>query len=141
MQLLTADGEGSLEGFEIFGIIKETGVDDEGLMEFQKDYFPVPLYRDETWGFYHAFGDISITAHLSFNPFKIWKMSKRLKDKKLEGNIMKGEGLKTGGIIIFGVDGEPKYMYPEITGSSIEVDDLLAAVEAVRGLVPVPIEL
>jgi hypothetical protein len=105
------------------------------LIEFQKDYFPVPLYRDENFGFYEAFGDGSILAHLSYNPFKIWsgmkEMKKRLGDKKVEGNMI-GEGLKTGGIIIFGTDGKPKYMYPEITGSPIEVDDFLAAVQAVR---------
>jgi hypothetical protein len=67
-------------------------------------------------------------------------MGKRLKDKKLEGN-MKGEGLKTGGIIIFGTDGKPKYMYPEVTGSPLEVDDLLAAVQAVREMEPSTIEL
>jgi len=70
------------------------------------------------------------------NPYKIWKgmrgVSKRMTSKNLKGNLV-GEGLKTGGIIIFGSDGTPKYAYPEITGSELQIDDLLAAVKAVRG--------
>ena len=69
------------------------------------------------------------------NPYKIWKgmkgVSKRMKSKNLTGNYV-GEGLKTGGIIIFGSDGTPKYAYPEITGSELQIDELLAAVQAVR---------
>mmetsp|Transcript_32432 Transcript_32432/g.76305 ORF Transcript_32432/g.76305 Transcript_32432/m.76305 type:complete len:82 (-) Transcript_32432:458-703(-) len=69
------------------------------------------------------------------NPFKIYRgmkdMNKRMKSKNLEGNLV-GEGLKTGGIIVFGTDGEPKYAYPEVTGFEMEVDDLVAAVKDVR---------
>jgi len=124
----------------MFGVVKETGVDDEGLRVFQKDHFPYPLYRDENLDFYRAFGDGKITDHLSWwtilNPYKIYKgmkqMSKRMKSKNLEGNLV-GEGLKTGGIIVFGSDGEPKYAYPEITGSALDTDDIVAALQAVSG--------
>jgi len=129
----------SLDGFELFGVVKETGVDDEGLRKFQKDHFSYPLYRDENLDFYRAFGDGKITDQLSWrsmlNPFKIYRgmkdMNKRMKSKNLEGNLV-GEGLKTGGIIVFGTNGEPKYAYPEVTGFEMEVDDLLAAVKDVR---------
>lgn len=131
--------ESPLDGFELFGVVKETGVDDEGLRVFQKDHFPRPLYRDQNLDFYRAFGDGKITDHLSWwsilNPFRIYKgmkqMNKRMKSKNLSGNLV-GEGLKTGGIVIFGSDGEPKYAYPEITGSALEVDALMAAVRDVR---------
>lgn len=114
-------------------------MDDEGLRVFQKDHFPRPLYRDQNLDFYRAFGDGKITDHLSWwsilNPFRIYKgmkqMNKRMKSKNLSGNLV-GEGLKTGGIVIFGSDGEPKYAYPEITGSALEVDALMAAVRDVR---------
>mmetsp|Transcript_7075 Transcript_7075/g.13089 ORF Transcript_7075/g.13089 Transcript_7075/m.13089 type:complete len:97 (+) Transcript_7075:338-628(+) len=70
-----------------------------------------------------------------FKPWRIWKeissLSQRVKGKKLEGNY-KGEGLKTGGVIIFGKDGSAKYAYPEFFGYELDMDDFLAAVEAVR---------
>jgi len=124
----------------MFGVIKETGVDDEGLRTFQKDHYPYPLYRDENLDFYRAFGDGKITDSMSYwtllNPYKIYKgmkeMTKRMKSKNLEGNLV-GEGLKTGGFIVFGSDGEPKYAYQEITGSALETDDLMAALKAVSG--------
>lgn len=129
----------TLDGFDLFGVVKETGVDDEGLRVFHKDHFPYPLYRDENLDFYRAFGDGKITDHMSLwsllNPYRIYKgmkgMGKRMKSKNLTGNYV-GEGLKTGGIIVFGSDGEPKYAYAEITGSALEVDDLVAAIQDVR---------
>ena len=57
-------------------------------------------------------------------------MGKRLKEKNLEGNMV-GEGFKTGGIIVFGKDGEPKYACPEITRDPLETDDILAALRDV----------
>ena len=58
-------------------------------------------------------------------------MNDRMTSKKLKGNLI-GEGLKTGGIIIFGKDGQPKYAYPEITGQELNVKDLLCAIQSVR---------
>jgi hypothetical protein len=125
--------------FGVFGIVKETGVDDEGLRSFQKDHFAsYPMYRDENLNFYRAFGDKKITSSFSYwsllNPFKVYgsmkAIGKRLKAKNIEGN-MKGEGLKTGGIIVFGNDGEPKYAYPENTGSPLDTDDIMAALKDV----------
>mmetsp|Transcript_125723 Transcript_125723/g.361446 ORF Transcript_125723/g.361446 Transcript_125723/m.361446 type:complete len:85 (+) Transcript_125723:505-759(+) len=72
---------------------------------------------------------------MSWNPYKWWKgfkeIGKRLKEKNIEGN-MKGEGLTTGGLVIFGVDGKAKYMYKEDTGIPIDEELLLKAVRAVR---------
>mmetsp|Transcript_6054 Transcript_6054/g.9175 ORF Transcript_6054/g.9175 Transcript_6054/m.9175 type:complete len:85 (-) Transcript_6054:218-472(-) len=71
----------------------------------------------------------------TWNPLRLYRgykdMSKRLKEKTLEGNLV-GEGLVQGGIIIFGKDGKPKYAYEEETGSEIPVDDIVAALNAVK---------
>jgi hypothetical protein len=60
------------------------------------------------------------------------KLGKRMEEKKIEGN-MKGEGLTTGGFLIFGSDGDPKYMYKEETGVPLDEEIFFEAVKAVRG--------
>jgi hypothetical protein len=104
-----------------------------------QQYFTYPLYKDINLDFYRALGDGKVTDNMSFsmflNPFRIYRglkaLARRLEGKKIKGNY-KGEGSKTGGIVIFGNDGMARYMYPEVTGYELEVEDLLAAVEAVR---------
>lgn len=124
-----------LDGFELFGTVKETGVDDEGLTEFYKMNFPYPLYKDEGLVFYNDFYGKRKLGLPSYNPFKLYsgykKMNKRMEEKGLSGNLT-GEGLVQGGIIIFGTDGKPKYAYEEETGSEIPEDDFIAALNAAK---------
>jgi AhpC/TSA antioxidant enzyme len=110
------------------------------LDDFYRKYFKYPLYRDVNLDFYRSFGDGKITDNWTWstmlNPFKIAremkKMGNRLKEREgLEGNY-KGEGLKTGGIIIFDKYFQPKFMYPENVGSPLDVDGIIAAVNSVR---------
>lgn len=132
---LAAEESKPLDGFGLFGLVKETGVDDEGLIDFYKNHFPHPLYKDVDLEYYRAFGDKSILGSVSWNPLSWYGGMKKVKErtatKGLEGNLI-GEGLKRGGVIIFGKDGEPKHMYLEETGSELELDDIKAALAAVR---------
>lgn len=114
--------------------MKETGVDDEGLADFYSNYFPHQLYCDKDMSFYDALGGRKMGIS-TWNPIS-WissmrKMGKRFKEKGIGGN-MKGEGLVQGGVVIFGKDGNPKYAYEEETGKELPVDDIIAAVNAVR---------
>lgn len=109
--------------------------DDEGLKEFYDQHFPFPLYKDEEKEIYKAIGAGSILAGMSWNPLKVWRdikaMGQRLKKKKIEGNLV-GEGLKTGGVVVFGSDGSPKYAIKEVTGELFDEEALLAALASVR---------
>lgn len=132
---LAAQNDQPLKGFGLFGLVKETGVDDEGLIEFYSKSFPFPLYRDDGLVFYNNFFGQSKISLSSYNPLTLYrgykKMTARLNEKGLEGNL-KGEGMVQGGIIVFGKNGEAQYAYKEETGSPLPVDDILAALEAIR---------
>lgn len=124
------------DDFGFWGIVKETGVDDEGLMEFHNTYFDFPLYRDVDLSAYAAFGNKSILSNMTtWNPFKLYRgfqeLNKRLKEKSLEGN-MKGEGLTKGGVFVLNPDGEVVYAMEEMTGSSLDMDEIKAAMDALR---------
>lgn len=116
--------------------MKEVGVDDEGLAEFESNFFPYPLYRDESQIFYDALGLRKMSLKpKSWNPLKIIRgfreMSKRLSKKNISGNL-KGEGLVQGGIIIFDKNGKARYAYREETGFEVPINDIIAAVRTVK---------
>jgi hypothetical protein len=125
--------------FRRFAFLGGLQQDDAGLTDFYQDYFTFPLYRDGNLHFYRALGGGKITDNMSwwsiFKPWKIVKemkaMNQRLSKKNITGTL-KGEGLTTGGIIIFGTDGTAKYAYKEVTGYELDMDDVYAAVQAVR---------
>ena len=121
------------QDFELVGIIKETGVDDSGLVDFQQTYFPYPLYCDKSYQFYEALGyrkvgfSIDLTVVLSV----ICETYKRIRSKKIDGNL-KGEGVVQGGVIFFNAKGNPVYAYEEQTGKDLPVKDIVAAANQMR---------
>lgn len=125
-----------MKGFEMFGVVKEIGVDDEGLTAFYKDHFTYPLFKDDGLVFYNDFfGKRSIIKFSLFNPFSMYgsykEMQKRLEEKKLKGN-MTGEGLIQGGIVIFDKNGKARYAYEEETGQELNMEDIIASLKAVQ---------
>jgi len=110
------------------------GVDDEGLVEFQSEFFPYPLYLDELNTFYTALGLRKLKAK-SWNPIKIFRgirgVMKRMKKKNISGNMV-GEGMIQGGIIIFDKKGEPKFAYREETGFEVPVEDIIAVIKEIK---------
>ena len=82
-----------LHGFRLLAIVKETGVDDEGLREFRNDYFPYPTYKDQQRVFYTALGSGKIS--FGSNPLGIIKMIqdslKRIKELGVKSYNVKGE--------------------------------------------------
>lgn len=126
-----------LDGFNLFGIVKETGVDDAGLAEFHSKYYPYDLYRDDDLIFYNNFfGQRKFgLSSLSLNPIKIYRgvrtLSTRMKAKSIDGNLI-GEGSVKGGVILFDKRGKVKYAYQEETGTELPVDDIGAAAIAIK---------
>jgi hypothetical protein len=132
--MLAAHQDSPLQGIGIFGVVKETGVDNQGLAEFGTKFFPFPIYCDKSYTFYQALGDRRMVIDL-LNPFSLFSILsdayQRITAKGIEGNF-KGEGLVQGGIILFDKYGYPKYAYQEATGTDVPVVDLLLAVEALK---------
>mmetsp|Transcript_47721 Transcript_47721/g.57781 ORF Transcript_47721/g.57781 Transcript_47721/m.57781 type:complete len:141 (+) Transcript_47721:411-833(+) len=129
------------QGFGFFGVIKEIGVDDEGLMDFSKNHFSsFDLYLDEQLSFYKALGErkmgFSTLLSLMMSPLSAWRAMKdigeRQKRKGIENNF-KGEGALKGGVIVFDAEGRPRYAYLEETGDELPKEDILAAISDVRG--------
>lgn len=122
--------------FGMFGVVKEIGVDDEGLTTFYKDHFTYPLYRDDGLVFYNDFfGKRSIFNFTTYNPFTLYggykEMTKRLSEKKLEGNLV-GEGIVQGGIIIFDKHGKARYAHEEETGKELDMEGIVASLKTLR---------
>jgi len=118
--------EGAFEGLSIKSIVKETGVDDEGLNEFYSDYFAHDTYKDKELNFYSALGSGKIS--LGLNPMTWFNFIMR--GNKEKGNL-KGEGLLQGGWILFDPKGEPITAFQENAKTRVPIDDI---VEAVRGM-------
>lgn len=110
--------------------MKEVGVDDEGLAEFQSGFFPHPLYRDEQYVIFMIFGfvahghrsrifnnvfSIALLFRVSFysalgsrklslstwNPFKLWRGMREVY-KRLKVKKISGN-LKGEGLIQGGI--------------------------------------
>ena len=124
-----------LEGFDIFGVVKET-VDECGLLEFSSTYFrSYPLFVDKSYCFYQALGDRKVGFGSLLNPIALVGILcdavTRLSKKSISGNVM-GEGIVQGGLIVFGPDRQPVAMYPEETGQDLRIADLAAALQVIR---------
>jgi len=123
-----------MKKFNMWGVVKETGVDDEGLSKFYNDYFTFPLFKDEGLVLYNEFFGKRKIALTTYNPFKLYRgykeMTNRVNGKSLDGNMI-GEGLIQGGIVIFDNKGNARYAYEEIIGDELVIDDIVAALEDV----------
>jgi hypothetical protein len=135
LTVLAAQKKEVFDGFGVFAIVKETGIDDEGLAEFHHSYFRYPTFCDKSYSFYQALGDRKVMLSLVFNPLSLINVIcdtyKRITNKGIQGNF-KGEGLVQGGIIFFDKEGKPRYAYEEETGQDLPIKDILAAMNALR---------
>ncbi|KAL3795509.1 hypothetical protein ACHAWO_007303 [Cyclotella atomus] len=117
-----------MQGLKVFAIVKETGIDDEGLLEFYHEYLPHPTYKDQERVFYTALGSGQIS--MGFNPIRIFKniqdSLKRINDLGVKSYNIKGEGLLQGGWIIFDTNGMPCAAFQENAKERIPIESILA---------------
>lgn len=118
--------------FNLWGVVKEIGVDDEGLSKFYNEYFTFQLFKDDGLVLYNDFFGKRKIGLTTYNPVKLYRgykeMTNRLNGKGLDGN-MTGEGMIQGGLIIFDKEGNARYAYEEIIGDELMIDDIVAALE------------
>jgi len=115
------------KGFNLRAIVKETGVDDEGLNEFATEYFPYPTYKDQALTFYNSLGSGKLS--LGFNPVAMIKFIldslKRTKELDIKSYNTKGEGFLQGGWILFDRNGIPQAAFQENAKQRVPIDDIL----------------
>jgi AhpC/TSA antioxidant enzyme len=126
LQLVQMYTEKSVVPFHLWGIVKETGVDDIGLMEFHSTYFQMlPLYHDPQNAIYEAFGRRSILKLRTWNPISIYRgfvdIGRRLSAQNITGNY-KGEGIIQGGILIFDSKGTLRYSINKEIGQPFDMN-------------------
>jgi len=122
---LLSNDDSPLMGFDLFGVVKEIGIDDKGLAEFQSKYYPYDLYRDDDLVLYNKFIGKRKKSSSTWNPLRgLRSKSKQKKDNSIDE--MKG------GLILFDKNGEVRYVYQENTGKQLAVDDIAAAALAIK---------
>jgi hypothetical protein len=121
--------------FGLWAIVKETSVDDLGLIDFYTKYFTFDIYRDEQLSVYSAMGNRSIFAVRTWNPVRWYRgfrdLARRMKDKQIDGNYA-GEGIIQGGLLFFDRAGTLRFAYEEEIGDELSVGDVLAGLRALE---------
>ncbi|GAX27206.1 prostamide/prostaglandin F2alpha synthase [Fistulifera solaris] len=119
----------------VLGVVKEIGVDDAGLKTFQKEYFNSwPIYLDEDLQLYKIMGNRSIFKVKTM--FKLLgnmrKLSRRMSQKRIEGNLV-GEGTIQGGILIFDGKGDLVHVQLEDITKELNMSEMAEILETIVG--------
>ena len=113
----------------LWAIVKETGIEEQGILTFFSDYFHYPIYKDEKWKTYKAMGERTLTS------FKILKRCLaargRWAEKGLINRLKGGDIWVQGGILLF-KRGRLRYAYEEEYGKELAVSDIRQAIKALQ---------
>ena len=114
----------------VVAAVKETGVDDEALLEFYQDYWHHPIYKDSKWKIFHAMGGRKLSL------FTVLKHSralfKRIKTKGIASKVRQGDFWTKGGVMIFNRKGDLKYTQYEHFGKEWDMDAIQEAIHDIR---------
>lgn len=115
---------------QVVAAVKETGVDDEALLEFYQDYWHHPIYKDSKWKIFHAMGGRKLSL------FTVLKRShalfKRTRTKGIASKVRQGDFWTKGGVMIFNRKGELKYTQYEHFGKEWDMDAIRDAIHDIR---------
>jgi len=125
---------GEFQGFHVRSIVKETGIDDQGLNEFVTEYFPYSTYKDQARTFYDALGSGKMS--IGFNPLAMVRLitdsMTRMKELDVKTYNAKGEGFLQGGWILFDPSGTPRAAFQENAKKRVPINDILEEVQFMR---------
>ena len=113
----------------MWAIVKETGVDDEGLLNFAAHYFPFPVFKDKKWLVYKAMGNRKLTMKGLLSG--LMKSRSRHKKKKIDQTTL-GEGWLQGGLLIFDRNGQLRFSREEVYGDELNLEELSRAIQLCR---------
>ena len=117
----------------LIGVTKETGIDDEGIVEFYRDYFNSnTIYKDEKWNLYKAMGGKQLgfvgMIKAQFNGYSRWKR-KNITGSKNHGQT---DPWMLGGLLIFDKQGYLVNSIDEVTGLEFPIDRIQRAIEGIQ---------
>jgi hypothetical protein len=113
-----------------WAVIKETGVDDVGLLSLYQNHFPFSFYRDANLRLYKALGDRRVTV--TDMATKMLPAQLRVRRKGLTGSMVGlGAGMILGGIVIFDQQGLIQYAHAEKAGLELPLAEIRRALQQV----------
>ena len=111
----------------LFGIVKETGVDDEALLEFYSDYFPFPLHQDTKQDAFRFFGNRKISVWKLFRTAK--RVGKMYDKRKIVNRPLGGDIFTQGGVLLFDKSGKLRFVFYESYGDDLDLDAMRFAIQ------------
>jgi hypothetical protein len=124
-ELLKEDG--IMHGIPAWGIVKDTK--DQSLLKFYEDFFHFPLYMDSQWNVYKAMGGRRLSLVSAMKQY--FMARRRWARKGICSQVSCGDASLQGGVLIF-KRGKLRFAYEEVFGKELEVDDIRAAIQALR---------
>lgn len=117
------------EDINLIATVKDVR-DQKGLHVFHKYYFPYPTYQDVDLNVYEGLGNRKIG--LKNMLYSLPKGYARTSKKKIRLNMKGWFDTIQGGVLIFDCQGELRYCYREQYADELQIQDIQAAIQAVR---------
>jgi AhpC/TSA antioxidant enzyme len=115
------------------GAIKETGVNDQALLDFYQQYFRFPIVLDKKWEIFKAMGGRQIGLWPALTSYI--RLQRRYKSQGIP-NVQGGDIWTQGGVLVFDKDGNLRHTYYDTYGELLDVNVLRAAIREARSPLP-----